>query len=40
MVKPANNGWLRLIAALAALMTIASFLDDLGGGRLDWGRPA
>ncbi len=34
-----NNGWLRLIAALAALATLATFVDDLGNGRLDWGLP-
>jgi hypothetical protein len=39
MMKSANNGWLRLIAVVAAFMTIASFLDDLGGGGLDWGLP-
>jgi hypothetical protein len=39
MVMPAHNGWLRLVGALAALMTIAVFLDDLGGGRLKWGLP-
>lgn len=36
---PSNNGWLRLLTALAALMTMAAFLNDLGGGRLDWGLP-
>jgi hypothetical protein len=36
---PSNNGWLRLLAALAALVTVAAFLDDLDGGRLDWGLP-
>jgi hypothetical protein len=36
---PSNNGWIRLLTALAALANLASFLDDLGGGRLDWGQP-
>lgn len=36
---PLNNGRIRLLAALAAFATLASFLDDLGGGRLDWGLP-
>ena len=38
-MNPANNGWLRLIAAIAAFMTLASFLADFGGGRLNWGLP-
>jgi len=36
---PSNNGWLRLLGALAALVTVAAFFDDFGGGRLDWGQP-
>ncbi len=35
-----NNGWLRLIAAIAALATLATFLNDAGNGRLDWGLPS
>lgn len=33
---PINNGWLRVLGALAALVTIVSFLDDADGGRLNW----
>jgi len=38
-MMPANNGWLRFLGALAALVTVAAFLDDLGHGRFDWGLP-
>lgn len=36
---PSNSGWLRLLGALAALVTVAAFLDDLGAGRLHWDLP-
>lgn len=36
-MKQPNNGWIRLIAALAALGTLASFISDLWNGRLNWG---
>jgi hypothetical protein len=33
---PSNNGWIRAIAAIAALMTLASFISDLDSGHLIW----
>jgi hypothetical protein len=36
---PSNNGWIRALAALVALMTLASFISDVNGGRLNWHLP-
>jgi hypothetical protein len=34
-----NNGWLRLIGVVSAVITIIRFLDDEQNGRLEWARP-
>jgi hypothetical protein len=31
-----RNGWLRLLSALMATLTIAAFLSDLSNGNLRW----
>lgn len=31
-----SNGWLRLVFALVAMATIATFLGDLNAGKLRW----
>jgi hypothetical protein len=36
---PTNNGWVRAIAVLAALATVAGFLSDMDAGRLNWRIP-
>jgi len=36
---PTNNGWIRAMAAIAALMTLATFLSDFRSGRLEWRLP-
>jgi hypothetical protein len=36
---PSNNGWMRAFAAIAALMTLVSFISDLNRGRLNWRVP-
>ena len=38
LMSPAasNNGWLRALGAVIALITIARFLNDLEQGRLNW----
>lgn len=34
-----DNGWLRALAALAAVATLAAFLSDASAGRLHWRLP-